>query len=249
MERIPNDVKGAFPEQQPKIKCVIVGDGGCGKTSMLVVYTEGEFPEVYTPTVFENYSREVELNRKKAVLTLWDTAGQEDYDRLRPLSYNNADIIIICYDVTNLSSFQNVEIRWSPEIRHFCPHTPTMLVACKTDLRSQVDSDPNSNSMTRSASMATTLTTTGVDLTEMTSSTLSVNSVRTEDRTDRHDDQAIVTTEMGEKMSKHINVNHFVECSAKDGTNIEQVFKLAIECVIKREAKVGPKNCCCCLLL
>uniref|UniRef100_H2ZLV0 Uncharacterized protein n=1 Tax=Ciona savignyi TaxID=51511 RepID=H2ZLV0_CIOSA len=238
MERLPDDVKGNFPDPQTQMKCVVVGDGGCGKTSMLVVYTEGEFPEMYTPTVFENYSREVNFNRKKAILTLWDTAGQEDYDRLRPLSYNNSDVIIICYDVTNLSSFQNVEIRWSPEIRHFCPHTPTMLVACKTDLRLSV----SSNAMSRSASMATTLTTSGTAM-EMTSSNLSLNSssgAQIEEKT-------FVTSEMGEKMAKHINVTHFVECSAKEGFNIEHVFELAIDCVVRSDSDAASE--CCCLVL
>ena len=85
--------------------------------------------------MFENYTSEVLLNGKKYVLMLWDTAGQEDYDRLRPLSYDQVDIVIICYDVTSQSSFENVEIRWIPEARHFCPDAPIVLVGCKTDLR------------------------------------------------------------------------------------------------------------------
>ncbi|CAH1231960.1 RHOF [Branchiostoma lanceolatum] len=60
---------------------------------------------------------------------------QEDYDRLRPLSYNDADVIIICFDVSSQASFENVEVRWAPEIRHFCRGIPIFLIACKSDLR------------------------------------------------------------------------------------------------------------------
>lgn len=60
------------------------------------------------PTVFENYISRVDLDHKTVELALWDTAGQEDYDRLRPLSYFETDVVVICYAVDNQNSFQNV---------------------------------------------------------------------------------------------------------------------------------------------
>lgn len=63
----------------------------------------------YLPTVFENYITRLDLpNNKKVELALWDTAGQEDYDRLRPLSYYETDVVLICFAVNNPISFQNV---------------------------------------------------------------------------------------------------------------------------------------------
>ena len=68
-------------------------------------------------------------------LSLWDTAGQEDYDRLRPLSYPDADVVLICYSVDNPDSLKNVSEKWWPEVRHFCPNVPVIVVGNKADLR------------------------------------------------------------------------------------------------------------------
>ncbi|XP_072103869.1 rho-related GTP-binding protein RhoF [Mobula birostris] len=118
-----------------ELKIVIVGDGGCGKTSLLMVFAKGDFPEQYAPSVFEKYVTDIIIRNKKVTLTLYDTAGQEDYDRLRPLSYQDTNVILICYDVTNPTSFENVRIKWVPEVNHFCQEVPILLIGCKTDLR------------------------------------------------------------------------------------------------------------------
>ncbi|KAJ3129290.1 GTP-binding protein Rho1 [Nowakowskiella sp. JEL0407] len=117
-------------------KAVIVGDGGCGKTAMLMVYSGQSFPEEHTPTIFENFITYIPLKNKHRVqLSLWDTAGQEDYDRLRPLSYPDSDVVILCFSVDSRLSFWHIEDKWIPEINHFLLDIPIILVACKTDLR------------------------------------------------------------------------------------------------------------------
>ncbi|KAK3293452.1 neuronal RhoA GEF protein [Chaetomium fimeti] len=116
-------------------KLVIVGDGACGKTCLLIVFSKGTFPEVYVPTVFENYVADVEVDGKHVELALWDTAGQEDYDRLRPLSYPDSHVILICFAVDSPDSLDNVGEKWCSEVHHFCPDVPKILVGCKKDLR------------------------------------------------------------------------------------------------------------------
>eukprot|EP01134_Creolimax_fragrantissima_P003098 CFRG3098T1 len=116
-------------------KLVIVGDGACGKTCLLIVFSKDQFPETYVPTVFENYVADIEVDGKSVELALWDTAGQEDYDRLRPLSYPDTDVILMCFSVDNPDSLDNIPDKWTPEVRHFCPSVPIILVGLKTDLR------------------------------------------------------------------------------------------------------------------
>lgn len=68
-------------------------------------------------------------------LGLWDTAGQEDYDRLRPLSYPQTDVFLICFSIISPASFENVKSKWWPEIQHHAPGVPLVLVGTKSDLR------------------------------------------------------------------------------------------------------------------
>ncbi|KAL7718800.1 Rac family small GTPase 1b [Entamoeba marina] len=120
------------------IKIVAVGDGAVGKTSMLISYTQNTFPIEYIPTVFENFSACVMTKGKPIKLSLWDTAGQEEYERLRPLSYPSTDIFLVCFSIISRASLLNTRDLWIPEIRKHCPNTPFVLVGTKSDMRSDV---------------------------------------------------------------------------------------------------------------
>ncbi|KAI8088000.1 small GTPase superfamily [Gilbertella persicaria] len=119
-----------------KRKIVIVGDGACGKTCLLSVFSRGKFPAGdYIPTIFDNSVKDMTVNAKPVVAELWDTAGQEDFDRLRTLSYPDSDVILIAFSVDIPESLDNVAVKWVPEVKHYCPGLPFILVGCKTDLR------------------------------------------------------------------------------------------------------------------
>jgi len=182
-------------------KLVIVGDGACGKTCLLIVFSKGKFPEVYVPTVFENYVADVEVDGKHVELALWDTAGQEDYDRLRPLSYPDSHVILICFAVDSPDSLDNVQEKWIAEVMHFCSGLPTILVGCKKDLRR----DPKTIEELRKVS------------------------------------QRPVTSEEGQAIAQKIGAKHYLECSAKTGEGVREVFQFATRAALLRPHKRRSK--------
>eukprot|EP01118_Nematostelium_gracile_P008444 TRINITY_DN2795_c0_g1_i1.p1 TRINITY_DN2795_c0_g1~~TRINITY_DN2795_c0_g1_i1.p1 ORF type:complete len:245 (+),score=41.43 TRINITY_DN2795_c0_g1_i1:57-737(+) len=134
------------------IKCVVAGDGAVGKTCMLISYTTNAFPSEYVPSVFDNYSANVMVDGKPINLGLWDTAGREDYERLRPLSYPQTDVFIAPFCVVGpiyRSYYQPKEKHnglyeatldtmsnyWMPEFTKHCPGVPIILTGTKIDLR------------------------------------------------------------------------------------------------------------------
>ncbi|KAJ1962912.1 GTP-binding protein Rho1 [Dipsacomyces acuminosporus] len=120
-----------------KRKLVVVGDGGCGKTCLLHVYREGEFPpnDQYIPTIFEEWVAELKIDGRAIELALWDTAGQEDYDNVRYPCYNMANVIVICFSVDSPDSLENVQEKWIGEVLEYAPGVPVLLVGLKEDLR------------------------------------------------------------------------------------------------------------------
>ncbi|THF99899.1 hypothetical protein TEA_019497 [Camellia sinensis var. sinensis] len=111
------------------IKCVTVGDGAVGKTCLLISYTSNTFPTDYVPTVFDNFSANVMVDGQTVNL------GQEDYNRLRPLSYRGADVFLLAFSLISRPSFENISKKWVPELRHYAPSVPIVLVGTKLDLR------------------------------------------------------------------------------------------------------------------
>ncbi|ELT92215.1 hypothetical protein CAPTEDRAFT_94804 [Capitella teleta] len=118
-----------------RIKCVMVGDGEVGKTCMLSVLVNNAFPEEYLPPFPDVSTANFLVDNLPANLELWDTKGQEEYDRLIPLNYQQTDIFIVVFSVISHVSFENIAAKWLPEIRHHCPEIPFLLVGNKIDLR------------------------------------------------------------------------------------------------------------------
>jgi len=91
------------------IKCVVIGDGTVGKTCMLMSFANNMFPQEYVPTVFDNYSTHIMVDDHPYNLGLWDTAGQEEYDKMRPLCFPQTDVFIICFSLVSPASFANAK--------------------------------------------------------------------------------------------------------------------------------------------
>ena len=189
-------------------KLVIVGDGACGKTCLLIVFSKGTFPEVYVPTVFGNYVADVEVDGRKVELALWDTAGQEDYDRLRPLSYPDSNVILICFSVDSPDSLDNVLEKWISEVLHFCQGVPIILVGCKSDLRD----DPHT-----------------------------IEALRQQQ-------QQPVSTSEGQAVAQKIGAADYLECSAKTGRGVREVFEAATRASLRAKDKKEKKKKKCVVL-
>jgi Ras-related C3 botulinum toxin substrate 1 len=104
---------------------------------MLISYTTNAGALEYTPGVgFDSdYSANITVDGKSIHLELFDTAGQEEYDRSRPLVYPQTHVFVLCFSITSPPSFENISAKWYPEVSHHCPGTPIVLVGTKLDLR------------------------------------------------------------------------------------------------------------------
>ncbi|SAL98032.1 hypothetical protein [Absidia glauca] len=168
-----------------------------------MVFSKGSFPESYVPTVFENYVTDVEVDGKNVELALWDTAGQEDYDRLRPLSYPDSNVILICFAVDSPDTLDNVQEKWISEVLHFCQGLPIVLVGCKKDLRN----DPGT-------------------IEEL-----------------RRNSQRPVAYEEGAAVAQRIGAKKYLECSAKTGEGVREVFEHATRACLFIKKRDNKHRC------
>lgn len=113
------------------IKCVLVGDPSVGKSWLITTYITSKNPEGYIPTLFNNFNKTVGVGDKRYNVTLWDTAGDEEYDNLRMLSFQETDVFLICYAVNNVLSFHNSR-KWIEQLAVY--NVPMILCGMKCDV-------------------------------------------------------------------------------------------------------------------
>jgi len=184
-------------------KSVVVGDGACGKTCLVIAFCRGTFPDVHFLTVFETHVADVEVDGKRVELALWDTIGQEEFDRLRPLNYAGAHVTLICFGADSPDSLYNVQEKWISEVMHFDAGLPIILVCCKKDLRCDqrvVDELMKSG-------------------------------------------QRPVSPEEGMAVAEKIGAKHYLECSAKSGEGVREVFHHASRVALLNRPKGRKKHC------
>ncbi|XP_048859162.1 rho-related GTP-binding protein RhoN-like [Brienomyrus brachyistius] len=125
--------------QSSRCKIVVVGDTQCGKTALLHVFAKDCYPEHYVPTVFENYTASFEIDKQRIELNMWDTSGSSYYDNVRPLAYPDSDAVLICFDISRPETLDSVLKKWQGETQEFCPNAKVVLVGCKLDMRTDVN--------------------------------------------------------------------------------------------------------------
>ena len=102
-----------------------------------------EFPKEYIPTIFDQWNEYGTLDRTVSIndedipiaIELQDTAGQSEFDRLRSIFVMQSDIVFLCFHVLNINSFENIELKWLPEARHYVPDAIPILVGLQNDLK------------------------------------------------------------------------------------------------------------------
>ncbi|XP_075239643.1 cdc42 homolog [Convolutriloba macropyga] len=206
-------------------KCVVVGDGMVGKTSMLYSYTENKVPKDYIPTVFDNHLAKLFYQGLPYGLQLWDTAGQEDYDRLRPLSYPQTDIFLVCFSIEKFDSYENVKRKWAPELREHDSRVPLILVGTKCDLRHHYRFDQLLLSSADHGSRARA----------SRSLTLSAATSSNNSSSKRKQSNPVLHHKMGIKLAKKIKADMYIECSALTQQNLSTVFECALKICLQNK--------------
>ncbi|KAH8826722.1 GTP-binding protein [Flagelloscypha sp. PMI_526] len=182
-----------------RLKLVIVGDDRCGKTTLLCDFSNGVLPKAYSRAVW-NDTAKFEVDQHKVELALWDTEGGPSggiQERLRPLAYPDAHVVLIAFAVNNPDPLENIQKKWIKEVRHFLPETPIILVCCKVDLR---------NDRRALADLARNY-------------------------------HWPVSSDEGTVIAAKIGATKFLECSAKTGEGVNELFEAAVRVCMDAGAK------------
>ncbi|XP_052254812.1 cell division control protein 42 homolog isoform X2 [Dreissena polymorpha] len=111
----------------------VVGDSGVGKTLLCMSYTANHVLKDYKPTVLNHHWTLLKHDDLIVDLQIWDNSGSGEYNSLRPLSYPNTDVFLVCFSLKCLRSLENVRSTWLPEIEAAVGRRPFILVGCKRD--------------------------------------------------------------------------------------------------------------------
>ncbi|KAG4430896.1 hypothetical protein IFR05_013626 [Cadophora sp. M221] len=129
----------ARSKKSTTIKLVVVGDSGRLKQCLLITYVTNKYPSEYVPQVFDNYAVTIMVGDEPYTLGIFDTTGQESYDRLRPLSYPLTDVFMIIISTSTPSNYTSARDTWAPELKHHCPGVPFLLVGIQDPPDAAVD--------------------------------------------------------------------------------------------------------------
>ena len=141
-----DNIPDKYPEESElKIKVVLIGESGVGKTSLISQFENGKFDADVTPTNGATFlTKRIELEEEKKGITfeLWDTAGQERYRSLSQMFFKDANAALIVYDITNKKSFDEIKNYWVNFLRENGPKDIIIyLVGNKCDLSGQTAVD------------------------------------------------------------------------------------------------------------
>ena len=158
---------------------------------MILRYVTGKFTKNLLSTSYEEYFKNVIIDGKAINLKVWDTSGDE-LDRMRASFYHLANVFFVCYSIDLPNSFKDVKLKWISEISNHSPNISVILVATKSDLRSN----------------------------KLTIEKLKKNK------------QIFVPYKDGVRLAKQIGAAKYLECSAHEQNEVNEVFEKLIHSVL-----------------
>eukprot|EP01099_Mayorella_cantabrigiensis_P004302 TRINITY_DN3222_c0_g1_i1.p1 TRINITY_DN3222_c0_g1~~TRINITY_DN3222_c0_g1_i1.p1 ORF type:complete len:201 (-),score=25.20 TRINITY_DN3222_c0_g1_i1:38-640(-) len=121
--------------EKKSLKCVIVGDTGSGKTSLLTTFAKGIFPSKCPEVAFFDCPTDIMVGERMISLNLHDSHGAEEYYRSLIELFPGTDVFLIGFSVASSTGFESIRATWFPRLLHYCPKTPVVIVGMKIDLR------------------------------------------------------------------------------------------------------------------
>ena len=126
---------GDYTKEDYKIKIIVVGDSGVGKTNLINRFASDKFDTNSKATIgVEFVYKTLKINKEIIKVEVWDTAGQERYRSITSSYYKGANGAIIVYDLTDEESFKNVESWMNEVIKKGKQNMQFLLVGNKKDL-------------------------------------------------------------------------------------------------------------------
>ncbi len=126
-----------------RIKVIIIGEAGVGKTSLVKKFVSGHFARDYRTSIGANlFVKELNLNSDINVsIQIWDIAGQERWKKMRHLYYRGAHGALIVGDLTRGNTFEQLKEFWNQDLKNFCGEIPKILVVNKVDMDSNISNN------------------------------------------------------------------------------------------------------------
>ena len=224
-------------------KVTIVGDAGVGKTAMCIAYAinKPHDPNQYQPSIFDSWGDEKKLDDGRIVrISLWDTIGSDEYKKLRPCSYGQTSVFLMCFSIADPKSFENISIQWIPECMHHCPEGLIMIVGCKKDLKD--------NQIFNSLQQANILISgyvNGGKGVKRVPIPFDVSGMIGEYLQNCYFEKFVEDKDV-EQLCKQLGRNvKYVKCSATQFEGLKQVFQTAMYCFLDHEERQrgGKKGC------
>lgn len=238
------------------LKCILLGDSGVGKTSLVVSYTANGYPSQHRPSALDTYCVEVCANNRPVYLQICDAGGGDEVSPLRRFSFPGAHVILLCFSVIRPRSFRSLCDRWITELSDARVVLNPSIVRLLRVRSSMPSSDGKTRSRefnkqplanrTRSCASSQRLRRSNSTITSPGPAFLLIGCA-CDLRNDicellelSKNGEAPVDKVTAERLAAELGAEAYIECSALTQKNLKTVFDLAIWCGLQIADLGGP---------